>query len=86
MKLFGKRKPRSVTNIIGGLTSIITELDASITANEVEKESCDVNRTAEVERHNMVLAELSNQTAELDQELKDAVTIKSNLTTLLGLA
>jgi len=86
MSLFSKKPAlRSVGEIVGGLTAIVQELDASIVANEASKEATAAERQVEIDRHADAILELSGRESSLDQELNQAATVKGNLATLLGL-
>jgi len=87
MALFSKKPitPRSVGDIVGGLTAIVAELDDSITVNEASKEETQVERQAEIDRHATAILDLGARESNLDSELNKAATVKGNLSTLLGL-
>ncbi len=88
MSLFSTKKPviRPVGEIVSGLTSIVSELEASIAANEAEKVITDEDRRAEIARHEAAIEELSIKDSNLDNELSTAGTVKANLSTLLGVS
>lgn len=88
MKIFGKKPagPRSVGDIVGGLTAIVSELDASIAANEVNKEAAQIDRQVEIDRHADAILELGARESDLDSELNQAATVKGNLAALLGIS
>lgn len=88
MKLFGRKPvgPRSVGDILGGLSAIVQELDESITANEVEKETCATERQVEIDRHADAILDLGARDSHLEAELNQAATVKGNLAALLGIS
>ncbi len=86
MTWFGIRKSRNVAEIVSGLTTIVSELDASIITNEKGKKVCECDHAAETSRHNLTDAEINDREYHLDRELKQAATVRGNLSKLLDVS
>lgn len=87
MSLFAKKPAtRPVTEIVSGLTAIVTELEDSIAVNEAEKTATAEDRDAEIARHEAAIEALSIKDSNLDNELSTASTVKDNLSNLLGIS
>lgn len=81
---WGKSGNRSVADIVSGLTSMVSELEAKTASCCTGIETCETSKITETERHTAELSRILDVQTGLETERASAETVAANLRGVLG--